>query len=287
MWCAGSHRGGTARAIGLGLCAIATAAAVEARARPAAAADARTPPDGITGADKAAALAATRAGNRLLDAGKPEEALAKFREAHRLVGGDKLRFNLGQALRAIPGREVEAFTEFDTFLARVPSPPANLVEEAASERRAMGATLGFITVDAPAEATVIVDGQSAGKAPLPQAIVVRPGAHRLRIEKQGFRAVADDVTVGAGERVPRAFTLDPIPIAAPPVRAGAEAAIDLRGQPAGDADADSPGLLGRWWFWAAAGAAVAAAAATVWLARGSTTTHFECPPGGLQCRTLP
>jgi hypothetical protein len=285
MLCAGSYRGGTARVIGLGLCALATAAAAVARARPAAAAP-RNPPDALSGADKAAALAATREGNRLLDAGKPEEALAKFREAHRLVGGDKLRFNMGQALRAIPGREVEAFTEFDTFLARVPSAPANLVEEAATERRTLGATLGFITVDAPAEATVIVDGQAAGKAPLPQAIVVRPGAHRLRIEKTGFRPVADDVTVGAGQRVPRAFTLDPIPVAVRPEGAGDEAAIDLRAPPAGDAAAASPGLLGRWWFWTAAGVVVAAALGAVWLARGETT-HYECPAGVTECRTLP
>src|SRR5436190_2037003 len=117
MWCAGSYRGGAARVIGLGLCAIVTASSAGARARP----------------------------------------------------------------------------------------------------------------GAPAQPTVIVDGQAAGKAPLGQAIVVRPGPHRLRIQKPGFRSAADDVTVQAGQRVPRAFTLAPIEVAAAAGGAAGEGtSIDLR-----------------------------------------------------------
>src|SRR6185369_5022938 len=146
-------------AVLLAACVMAAASRVAAAPR-----SSQIPADAISEADKTAALVATREGNKLLDAGKPEEALAKFQKAHRLVGGDKLRFNLGQALRAIPGREVEAFTEFDTFLAHVPSAPPDLLDEAARERRALGAQLGFITVDAPDGASVSVDGRAVGTA---------------------------------------------------------------------------------------------------------------------------
>jgi len=58
-----------------------------------------------TDAIKDAAQAATREGNKLLDDGHAEEALAKFQEAHRLVGGYKLQYNFGQAYQVMPGHE--------------------------------------------------------------------------------------------------------------------------------------------------------------------------------------
>jgi hypothetical protein len=286
---AGSGLGGAALRV---LLLAAPVLALPASARSAAAPGASQvqAPDAISAADKAAALAATREGNRLLDAGKAEEALERFRQAHRLVGGDKLRYNLGQALRAIPGREVEAFTEFDTFLARVPSAPADLVEEAATERRALGARLGFITIDAPEAALVSVDGQPAGRTPLPQAIVVRPGSHVVHLEKRGFRPVDDGVTVRAGERLPRSFKLTRIQVVmetagATGVAGGGGGVMGVRSS-ASIADKPS-GLLGRWWFWAAVGAVAAAAVGAVVLASDGGKTKFECPTGVGMCRELP
>lgn len=264
--------------------------------------DAAPPPrrlaqaESVSEADKAAALAATREGNRLLDAGKAEEALAKFQKAHQLVGGDKLHYNLGQALRAIPGREVEAFIEFDTFLERVPNAPLKLVESAAAERATLGALLGFITVETtPDEASVSVCGRAVGKTPLGQPVVVQPGRCVVRIEKPGYVTVEDAVVVGAGQRIPRSFVLVaqapliPLPAASAAMEDSDRGSTLVKTAAARDADGQPEshsGLLSRWWFWTIVGVVAAGAAAAVYLTRG-TTTKFTCPSGVDHCESLP
>jgi hypothetical protein len=257
--------------------------------------------EAISEADKAAALAATREGNRLLDAGRAEEALAKFQRAHRLVGGEKLHYNLGQALRAIPGREVEAFIEFDTFLARVPSASADLVESAAAERGALAARLGFVAVETkPDEASINLDGRAVGKTPLVQPVVVQPGRYAIRIEKAGYAPVDDVVIVRAGQRVLRSFALTPeAPVAIEPAAPAAPRLVmeDLPDddhavvkRAAASQDQSRPGLLGRWWFWAALGvvaAGVAGVAGAIVLDSGGGTVKFTCPQGVDHCAALP
>jgi hypothetical protein len=252
----------------------------------------------ISEADKATALAETREGNRLLDAGRPEEALARFQRAHDLVGGDKLHYNMGQALRAIRGREVDAFNEFDTFLQRVPTASSDLVEAAAGERASLAALLGFVSIDsAPPEAEVSVDGRSVGRTPLPRAIALQPGRHALHVEKVGFRAADGTVTVAAGERQPRSFVLlrlDPELAPPPPppdlVDAPIAAAPDAAVRKHDDAPAPERrrSLTRRWWFWAGlAAVAAAGVAAAVVVSGGGGDVRFACPSGAEKCASLP
>src|SRR6266404_1430568 len=76
-----------------------------------------------TDADRQAATAEVTEGNRLVVDKKWQAALAHFDKAMKLVCSDMLRFNRGQALGGMPGREAEAFAEFRTFLQRAPGAP--------------------------------------------------------------------------------------------------------------------------------------------------------------------
>jgi hypothetical protein len=300
---------GAAATAAVFLWGIALAVVAPARAR---AADPAPPPSApppaaapVGDVEKNAALAATREGNRLLDAGKPEEALAKFQEAHRLVGGDKLRYNLGQALRAIPGREVDAYVEFDTFLARVPNPAPEIAKAATAERDLLRGRLGFIAIQStPADASVSVDGRAAGKTPIADPIVVKPGPHAIRVEKAGHQPLEVMVTVKAGERLPATFTLVPAPPVAatapavapapppgsslPPAAGGTAMTLQQTAPPPGSEPATSGGVTGKWWFWAAVAVGAAAiATGAILLASGDGGVTYVCPAGVSRCERLP
>jgi hypothetical protein len=47
-------------------------------------------------------------------------------------------------------------------------------------------------------ADVLIDGELAGKTPLPATLALRPGAHRLEVRRRGYGAVAREITLGEG-----------------------------------------------------------------------------------------
>jgi len=165
----------------------------------------------LTEADKQAALAATKEGNRLLVAGKPELALARFEEAHRLVGGDKLRFNMGQALAAIPRREVDAYEQFRAFLARVPSAAPATRAAAEVEIAKLKARIGVLSVSTePEGAAVTIDDRLRGSTPLVEPIAVAAGKHAIRVERQGYDSVVRSVTLAPGQELSQVVSLVPV-----------------------------------------------------------------------------
>jgi hypothetical protein len=256
-------------------------------------------PPRVGAADRAAALALAREGNRLLDQGHAAEALAKFREAHRLVGGDKLRFNIAQALAGMPGHERDAYLEFEQFLERVPTAAPDLTKAAHGEVARLGALLAFLRVDiTPAGAEVKVDGVSMGAAPLQKRLVLSPGNHQLAITSSGFLPYQATIMLEAGkERAEQAtlMVVPPAPVALAPAVVAARAVAVAPPRALGPAPGPSPSpaitvssqgsppvqearapIYGRWWFWAGVGAVALGVASAVALTRGTTTTH-SCP----------
>jgi hypothetical protein len=269
--------------------------------------------------DRAAALALVREGNRLLDAGDPVGALAMFQQAHRLVGGDKLHFNFGQALAAIPGREADAYRELELFLERVPAATPDVVRAAHREQDRLRARLGFLRVETKADHVDIqIDGKPAGTSPLRRSLALAPGAHAIAASAPGFLPYKADVTLVAGREVTQVVELAPVPLAAPAAPPPAQAppvveapppapppsaaaalpqaapaapvAASLVTTPAA-APAPAPGesepVFKRWWFWAAVGGAVALGAVSVALLSRGTDVNHVCPQVASQCGSAP
>jgi tetratricopeptide (TPR) repeat protein len=267
--------------------------------------------------DRAAAVSALRDGNRLLEAGRAADALARFQEAFRLSGSAKLFYNIGQAHRDLPGHELEAYESFNRYLEQAQDAAPGTRAEAERMRSELRRKLSFLSVTTvPAGAQIAVDGNPRGTSP--QTLTLSPGAHRVRLELEGYVPGPEEtVMLAAGQTVSRNVELKrrpaalaspaptaeraapapkTTPTARPAVTPAALAAghageddddVDptkLRAETAKPREPDEAPLYTRWWVWAGAGGLVAAAAVVLVATRGGvvhqcpTTTTGICDP---------
>jgi hypothetical protein len=268
----------------------------------------------VTEADRSAALALVREGNRLLDRGDPTAALERFEQARSRVGGDKLRFNIGQALAAIPGRERAAFQEFSLFVTLVPNALPTLIQAAQKELDRLRMHLGFLRVDAtPVGAALYVDNESVGTTPLETSVVVAPGQHALVVSAAGYKSFRTSINAVAGQEHTETVVLASAPIQ-PRANAGdrlrptnaASGVLSVTRSSAIPTMEASPSLLltnaqssdgsqqerrsgpiyRRWWFWAGASAIVLGTASIIALSYPGGVTH-SCPAEIPQSRCFP
>jgi hypothetical protein len=135
--------------------------------------------------------------------------------------------NLAQSeLRS--GHEADAARHFSMYLREAKDATANERESAEAGLFAAKAVIGEIAVSAEEGATIYVDGAEEGLSPLPDALYLTPGPHRLEARKDGKVARAKVVAkAGEATEVTLRFT--------PPKAAGAGPTRDeVRG------DAGSP-----------------------------------------------
>ena len=216
-----------------------------------------------TGEETAAEKTKQAAG--LLDAGKPGEALVLFREAYALVPKPTYRYNIAVALQALQ-QDTQAFEEFGLFLseARYYETPSDRVADAEKQRQELGAKFAFIDVAVNKDgAQILVDDFPRGRSPLHAPLPVLPGAHGLRIEKAGFVAGTQSMTIPAGvtQSVLVSLGAQPTPCQLPPPSLTAPAAsppgITLKTE---DESKDTPHGHGKL-FWGAIITGVVAVAA--------------------------
>ena len=258
----------------------------------------------VSEADRAGALALMREGNRLLDQGEPAKALDKFRDARRLVGGDKLRFNIAQALAGIPGRERDAYLEFEQFLELVPGAAPDVTKAAHDEIARLGTRLAFLRLEVkPTGADVKLDGATA---PIEKRLVLVPGHHDLEVTATGFVSYKASLVLTLGQDRTEPISLQVVPpVVTPPVvqpprldlpsdvrpsapiappigdvksqgQSQVPLAATLSASPTSNTVDEHPPLYRRWWLWAGVGAVVVGAVSIALLARGAGTTH-SCP----------
>lgn len=188
-------------------------------------------------------------GRSYYDQGRYAEALHEFQEAYRLASPDRkpiMLYNIGQTQERL-GRLPEAIAALRQYLDENPDADDRPQVETRIENLQVRVDATRIALRANEDgASVLVDGAAVGTTPLAEAIRVTPGAHELRVEKEGFRAFSLRVTVPVGEEVAAEATL--VSEAAP-----------ASGQPATAAPAASEGP--RLYTWVAAGVAGAAAIA--------------------------
>jgi hypothetical protein len=213
--------------------------------------------------EEAAALK-TKQAAELLDAGNPGEALVLFRQAYALVPKPTYRYNIAVALQALQ-QDTQAFEEFGLFLseARYYETPNDRIADAEKQRQDLSSKFAFIDLTVNKDgAQILVDDFPRGKSPLRSPVPVLPGVHAVRIEKAGFVAAAQSMTLAAGVTQSVIVSLAsqpiacPLPAASPP--AATPAALSLKKGP----EANDQPHGHRKLFWGAVVTGIVAAAAT-------------------------
>ena len=155
-------------------------------------------------------------GNRLHDQGKFEEALAKFRAAHRLHPTYRIELNIADTLDKM-GRQAEAASALERFLEHAPA-GAELVAEASQRLRELKRALARLQVRcAMPDANVRLDGQWLGPSQQARSSYVKPGRHVLTVSKRGYQTHRAELDLGAGTEKSVDVRLLPEPAAAPPL----------------------------------------------------------------------
>ena len=236
-------------------------------------AQAALPPSAIAQDDEARGL--FLAGRAAFDQGRYEDALDRFREAHRLSGRPELLYNIGQAADRLR-RDREALEAFEGYLEQTPSDAPNRSiaqnrvdflreqlarREAATPARTSGdGASGDGAADGDAADDRAADG--AGDDGAQDGVAT----HRTSRARAGVTD-ASESTEGAG-------AARPVPSPAEAARASAAESTPAEAPPAEDAG-DS--VASKWWFWAIVGAAAVGGvvAGVVLLSPDPATTKFE------------
>jgi hypothetical protein len=159
--------------------------------------------------------------------GRYEKAIEEFEEAYRLDPTKHLiLYNVAQAYEKA-GELKTAVERFERLLER--DPETNKREaslEKIAKLKAQIAATGINVKTNEAGAVIYVDDKEVGTTPTKGLIPLEPGAHEVRISKDGFKTFKQEVAVSYGHGVPLEATLEPgaDEPAPEPVTAPAEAA---------------------------------------------------------------
>lgn len=138
-------------------------------------------------------------GLSLLDNGHPQEALAKFEAAYRIVPSPKVLFDMGLAHQAL-GNAVAALESFAGFLVELPDAPEDTRAYAQHQVDVLRASLSFIEISTSLpHAEAQIDGHAVGWLPLPKPAVVLPGAHLVTVSAQGREVFRQTISTAPGQ----------------------------------------------------------------------------------------
>jgi hypothetical protein len=187
---------------------------------------------------------------------KWEEARQAFARSVELYATAPGLLNLGLSLRQL-SRNAEAVRAFDRFLAEFgeTAEPADR-QDATNQLAELRPQVGEIAVQVDADgASVLVDDQQVGTAPLAAPYVVEPGSHVVVARLPGRDPVQQEVVVAAGARQEVALVVPPVQVAG-----GTEGGDGTTIEEGGGGGTDPV------WFWTAVG--VTGAAAVAWAITG-------------------
>ncbi len=153
------------------------------------------------------------------DKGQYEQARAAFLQAYALKKHPAVLLNLAwSSLKS--GHALEAEHYFKQFLAEGKDSTDKQRADATDGLNQSHTKLGRIDVIAVAGTEVTVDGDKAGTTPLPDPILVEPGAHTVKFKGPDGSTDTNSVTVLAGEKaIARFAKVATVAPAAPPAPA--------------------------------------------------------------------
>jgi tetratricopeptide (TPR) repeat protein len=156
-------------------------------------------------------------GVRLNSYGRPEEALACFERAYRLVPKPLVLFVMGRLYESL-GRPAEAADALERVLAG-----GSLSEKQAEEARATlsrsESVVARLSLDTDVPARVLIDGVEVARTPLRRTLLVDPGRpHLLTLVALGLPEAHRSVTFSEGSKNTIVIALRPPvpPVAATP-----------------------------------------------------------------------
>jgi len=230
------------------------------------------------GQDRTAeAKAAFQEGSVLFERGRYAEAAAAFREANDLAPSWKLYYNIGQS-EAAAKRHGLALEAFEAYLsAGGDDLPFDRREEVLDEVRRLRDMVGFLEIEAPDGARVIVDGVERGCAPLRGSLPVAASVdHTVEVVPETGAALERVARVAGAQTSALDMTAreDLAEAPAPDGVGGADPRAETGGE-------TSPLAVAGWVVLAAGGAALAAGTVTGILALKADEDIVEsCPDGG-------
>ncbi|MCC6998008.1 MAG: tetratricopeptide repeat protein [Deltaproteobacteria bacterium] len=249
-------------------------AAARAVAQPAPGPDAGVPapvePPTVTSEETEAARL-TQVGSEAWQRGDHAQALQYFQLAYRVFPSPRLHYNLALALLG-QRRTLEAVAELERFLAEAPDAPADARDYASEQLAELGKHLGRVLVEAPAGASISLDGQPAAGITR-----VAAGRHSVLVRAEGMRAFLAEIEVRAGALTTVRARLTPWTDDGAASAAAPTSPAPTRPAPAAPRRARAGGV--RWWVLGAFGAAVVGAGLAVWLTGG----EVACPGSDLGC----
>lgn len=146
----------------------------------------------------------------LRKAGSCERAAVLYLESRALFESVANTLNGAVCLAKI-GREDEALELYQALVGRMRDQLSG--EELAAigpEMQRLRAMLGTIDVAGDVGAQLVIDGRARGTLPLAGPIPIRPGAHDVRVVKDGFRPWATTVDAKVGQVTAVRATLEPL-----------------------------------------------------------------------------
>jgi hypothetical protein len=170
-----------------------------------------------TADDPTTEMARTRfkEGVAFFDKGQYEQSRAAFLQAYALKKHPAVLLNLAWAsLKS--GHTLEAEHYFKQFLAEGKDATDKQRADANDGLNQAHAKLGRIEIGAVGGTEVTVDGDRTGVTPLPDPILVEPGAHTVKFKGPDGATDTDSVTVLAGEKAIAHFAKPAAAPAAPP-----------------------------------------------------------------------
>lgn len=191
--------------------------------------------------DKAAAKKHFKAGLELMKSESFADAATEFETSADLYPNKNNLFNLATCYRALD-RQVEALDilervkrDFDSKLK--PDMRADIDDQIA-EIRTILANLSIAV--APDGATVSIDGEDMGVAPLSEPLVLRRGGHVIEVKLDNYETLTRSVTLAGGESSTESFELTELKAQLMVVSKQTDAEIMLNGDPTAKTPLESP-----------------------------------------------
>lgn len=143
-------------------------------------------------------------------AGTYKDALVYFQQSYKINPKPKVLFNMAMCYRAM-SQFKESVETFKQYLSQGgKSLPKKKIKEVNELIMEMESSLAQVTVIVNENgATILVDSQEAGIAPLQEILVVNPGTHDIEAIKEGFFTAKQTIEIKGGKNEVVSLTLVP------------------------------------------------------------------------------
>jgi hypothetical protein len=142
-----------------------------------------------------------------------EQALEEFRAAYQASPQFAVLYNIGQTCIAL-GRPVDAVAALEQYLGEgkleIPPERREQVEKQLTTLKAKTAELAIVTLEPGA--SLELDGQELGRAPLPAPVRVTPGDHVVSVRAEDGSKLSRTVKLQAGDLLELRLDPPPVPV---------------------------------------------------------------------------